>query len=126
VSNQIYADLLDQADALGKLAPGNEHGMVCEFVGLAVAHGSPPHKAAKSVAEQGSVVKVQVFAEKSISASGCTKLALAVEDGVKAAHACCILGEKVLHIASSNTNTAGHNQLVPFCLTARLLLPSGR
>jgi hypothetical protein len=39
---------------------------------MAVLH----NKDAKSVAEQGSVVKVQVFAEKSISASGCTKLTL--------------------------------------------------
>jgi hypothetical protein len=47
--------------------------MVSEFVDLAVAHGSPPDKDAKSVAEQGSVVKVQVYAEKSNPASGCTK-----------------------------------------------------
>lgn len=70
-------DLLNQADALGKLAPRNEHGMVSKFVDLAVAHGSPTEKAAESVAEQGSVVKVQVYAEKSNSASGCTKLTLA-------------------------------------------------
>jgi hypothetical protein len=50
--------------------------MMSEFIVLAVAHGSPPDKAAKSVPEQGSVVKVQVYAEKSNSASGCTKLAL--------------------------------------------------
>jgi hypothetical protein len=50
--------------------------MVSEFVDLAVAHGSPPDKAAKSVEEQASVVKVQVYAEKSNSASGCTKLTL--------------------------------------------------
>lgn len=74
---QGYAlDRLDQTDALGKLAPGNEHGMMGESVGLVVAHGSPPHKAAESVAEQGSVVKVQVMAGKSNSASGCTKLTL--------------------------------------------------
>src|SRR4030042_3725137 len=66
-------DFLDQTDALGKLAPGNQHGMVSEFVDHAVAHGSPPQKAAKSVAEQGSVVKAQILAEKSNSASGCTK-----------------------------------------------------
>jgi hypothetical protein len=50
--------------------------MVSEFVDLAVAHGSPPDKDAMSVAEQGSVVKVQVFTEKSNSAFGCTKLTL--------------------------------------------------
>jgi hypothetical protein len=50
--------------------------MMSEFTNLAVAHGSPPDKAAKSVAEQGSIVKVQVYAEKSDSASGCTKLTL--------------------------------------------------
>jgi IS5 family transposase len=50
--------------------------MMSEFIDLAVAHGSPPDKAAKSVAEQGSVVKVQVYAEKSDSASSCTKLTL--------------------------------------------------
>jgi hypothetical protein len=42
---------------------------------MAVLH----NKDAKSVAEQGSVVKVQVFAEKSISASGCTKLTLTTQ-----------------------------------------------
>jgi hypothetical protein len=50
--------------------------MMSQFVDLAIAHGSPPDKDAKSVAEQGSVGKVQVFAEKSNSASGCTKLTL--------------------------------------------------
>jgi len=50
--------------------------MVSQFVDLAVAHGSPPYKAAKSVAEQGSVVKVKVHAEKSNPASSCTKLTL--------------------------------------------------
>src|SRR4030042_405213 len=69
-------DFLDQTDALRKLAPGNEHGMVSQFVDLAVAHGSPPNKAAKSVAEQGSVVKVQVHAAKRTPASSCTKLTL--------------------------------------------------
>ena len=51
------------------------YGMVSDVVDLAVTHGSPPDKAAKSVAEQGSVVRVQVYAGKRNSASSCTKLA---------------------------------------------------
>jgi hypothetical protein len=69
--------LLDQADALDKVAPATSMAWVSEFVDLAVAHGSPPDKA-KSVAEQGSVVKVQVLAEKSSSTSGCRKLTLGI------------------------------------------------
>jgi hypothetical protein len=51
-----------KVDALGILAPGNEQIIVSEFIELTITKGSPSGKAAKSVAEQNSVVRVQVGA----------------------------------------------------------------
>lgn len=55
-------DCLHQANALGKLAPDDEHSALGQAIDHAVAHSRPPAKDATSVSEQGSAVKVQVFA----------------------------------------------------------------
>jgi hypothetical protein len=51
--------LVDQPDALGKLAPYDQHGVLGQRFWVILAHGNSPLAVAMSLLDQGSVVKVQ-------------------------------------------------------------------
>jgi hypothetical protein len=54
-------DFIDQPHALRKLAPYHQHGMIGQRFKMILVHDNSPG-VAMSLLDQGSVVKVQVFA----------------------------------------------------------------
>jgi hypothetical protein len=68
--------LIDQSDALGKLAPYDQHGVLGQRFWVILAHGNSPLAVAMSLLDQGSVVKVQFLAKKSDLLADCTKATL--------------------------------------------------
>jgi hypothetical protein len=69
-------DLVNQTNALGKLAPYYQHGVLGQRFWMVLAHGYSSPGLAISLPDQGSVVKVQVFAKKTNLLSDCTKVTL--------------------------------------------------
>jgi hypothetical protein len=59
-------DLVDQTNALSKLAPYSSHGVLGQRFRMTLVHGNSSPGVATGLPDQGSVVKVQVFAKKTI------------------------------------------------------------